>query len=799
MPSTSTFSNNLKALFVTQLTTLFHLVINSFLSLSLNFHFDWRTDRRHNLAGLGIVSEKLTEDNFISWKNCLTNYLVGNGLWGVVSAQEIEPDKTNKQEHEKWKKQNALALHAIQLSCGQAIYSKFKNVDINANYVWTQLAEQGDHDKESRVEDNGLSEYLEYGPLYEAIEKGNWHDIEGFFQEKKLPFTESVSSHKETALHMATLSGQTEIAKKLVKLMGPKELEQKNEHGATTLSFAAICGATELAKEMVSKNEELVTIETAGQEYGQLPVMVVALYRQKGMVHYLYNKTPKDVLSPEKGANGVTLLNYLISADIYDVALLLLEKYPQLGVIPDVNDNYALKLLAQRPSAFPSGTELSFWEKLIYYCVRVHEELVEMQTSSTSHDYNIQIPESNDEDLAGMMAHGGLTITTQALELVRKLGWVILRSIVPGIRYIYRRKSVHVQVRKFLRIVFKKMLQLSKPELEKMDLDKIINDAIKNGIFELIDEMIKCAPEIIWRKDKKGRTIFSNAIISRQEKIFGLIFTLGKEKCLMGMRYDIFGNNYLHLAAKLSPPSRLDIVTGAALQMQRELQWFKEVGSMVQPKLKEELNSHNKTPKVLFTEEHERLAKKAEDWMKNTAGSSMIVATLIAAVMFTTAFTVPGGNKNDTGMPTMLETQRIPFLIFMISNALSMFSSSTSLLIFLGILTARYAEDDFLKSLPTKLISGLTSLFLSIVTMMASFGSALYLILHENLSWVTVPIIVLTTIPIVLFSILQFPLLIEMTQRTYGAGIFDEYTKKSRFAKFRACLIRRNPLRKKRH
>ncbi|CAA2984570.1 Hypothetical predicted protein [Olea europaea subsp. europaea] len=177
----------------------------------------------------------------------------------------------------------------------------------------------------------------------------------------------------------------------------------------------------------------------------------------------------------------------------------------------------------------------------------------------------------------------------------------------------------------------------------------------------------------------------------------------------------------------------------------------------------------------------------------------MIVATLIAAVMFTTTFTVPGGNKNETGMPTMLETQRIPFLIFMISNALSMFSSSTSLLIFLGILTARYVEDDFLKSLPTKLISGLMSLFLSIVTMMVSFGAALYLILHENLSWVTVPIIILTMIPIVLFSILQFPLLIEMTQRTYGAGIFDEYKKKSHFAKFRACLIRRNPLRKKRN
>ncbi|CAA2984569.1 Hypothetical predicted protein [Olea europaea subsp. europaea] len=124
----------------------------------------------------------------------------------------------------------------------------------------------------------------------------------------------------------------------------------------------------------------------------------------------------------------------------------------------------------------------------------------------------------------------------------------------------------------------------------------------------------------------------------------------------------------------------------------------------------------------------------------------MIVGTLIAAVMFTTAFTVPG-----------------------------------------GILTARYAEVEFLKSLPLKLIIGLTCLFLSIVTMMASFGSALYLILQEKSSWVTIPIIVLSMIPIVIFSILQFPLLIEMTIRTFGAGIFDKPKKKSCFAKFRAC------------
>ncbi|XP_022848543.1 ankyrin repeat-containing protein NPR4-like [Olea europaea var. sylvestris] len=393
-----------------------------------------------------------------------------------------------------------------------------------------------------------------------------------------------------------------------------------------------------------------------------------------------------------------------------------------------------------------------------------------MQTSSSIDDHNIQI-ESSDEDMIEGKAHGGLTITTR----------------VPEINYIYQRKLVHVEVAKLLSVVFEEMPQPSKSQLEKMHIDQIIYDAIQHGNLEFIKEMIKWNPEIIRKKDKNGKTIFSHAIALRQEEIYSLIFDLGTKKSIISKKHDIFKNNFLHLAAKLSPPSQLERVSGEALQMQRELQWFKEVENIVQPKLKEEKNEFNKTPEMVFRDEHKKLAKEAENRMKNTATSSMIVGTLIAAVMFTTAFTVPGGNKNDTGLPTMLETQRTPFLIFMISNALSMFSSSMSLLMFLGILKTRYAEEEFLKSLPFKLIIGLTSLFFSIVTMMASFGSAMYLILQEKLSWVTIPIIVLSTIPIVIFSILQFPLLIEMTIRTFGAGIFDKPKKKSCFARFRAC------------
>ncbi|KAI9165071.1 hypothetical protein LWI28_007058 [Acer negundo] len=278
------------------------------------------------------------------------------------------------------------------------------------------------------------------------------------------------------------------------------------------------------------------------------------------------------------------------------------------------------------------------------------------------------------------------------------------------------------------------MPKLSNSQLERIGLNKAVYDAIKNGITEFVDEMIETTPEIIWKKDEKGRTIFAHAIVRRQENIFSHVYGLGAKMRIAVIRHDIFHNNFLYLAAKLSPPSRLDRISGAALQMQRELEW----GEM--------------------DEEH--------------CSFMHGVATLIAAVMFTSAFTFPGSNDEKTGLPIFLEYGA--FLIFMISNALSLFSSSTSVLVFFGILTSRYAEKDFRRSLPTKLIIGLFTLFFSIVTMMAAFGSAISIILRKRLNWIAIPIILLSAVPIGLFALLQFPLLVEVLICTYRGSIFNK-------------------------
>ncbi|XP_057495720.1 uncharacterized protein LOC130780727 isoform X2 [Actinidia eriantha] len=258
-----------------------------------NFHFiilfSFRTSTgTTNIAMLGIVHEELTEDNYEYWKVCLERFLISQGLWDVVSGTKVQPAE-NASDYEDWRR-NALALHAIKLSCGPDIFYKFRKTTL-ANEAWEHLA-----------------------PSH---------------------LTRPVVEERD-------------------------DLEIINELGNTVQSLAAINGSKKLAKAMVKKNPNLVYIENDQNIYGHIPVIVAALYNRKHMVRYLYDKTPTDILSPEKGDHGATLLHCLITAEIYDVALQLLEQYPKLCLTKDRFGKYALRILAQKPSSFASGSKLVF-------------------------------------------------------------------------------------------------------------------------------------------------------------------------------------------------------------------------------------------------------------------------------------------------------------------------------------------------------------------------------------------------------------------------------------------------------
>lgn len=182
------------------------------------------------------------------------------------------------------------------------------------------------------------------------------------------------------------------------------------------------------------------------------------------------------------------------------------------------------------------------------------------------------------------------------------------------------------------------------------------------------------------------------------------------------------------------------------------------------------LNADGKSPKMIFIEEHKELKEKAEKWMKDTSYSCTIIAALISTIMFAAAITVPGGQNIETGFPNF--SGNSIFVLFAISDAVSLLTSATSLLVFLDILMTRYEEEDFLHHLPSRLIFGLGGLLISIMFMMVTFSATLYLVFGQLHRWVLITVAAVACYIAMLFIYLQSPLLFDLIVSTHGNGYF---------------------------
>ncbi|PON41664.1 Transmembrane protein [Parasponia andersonii] len=393
-----------------------------------------------------------------------------------------------------------------------------------------------------------------------------------------------------------------------------------------------------------------------------------------------------------------------INTGLYDLALKILKVHPSLATERDKDNKTALHLLAQTPSAFDNESPKG-WSKLL----------------NSYFDFGFK---RNSKQ-------------SQALELVRCLWNHVLHL-------------GHDTTMDLIR-----------------DPTELLFDATKLGNFEFLAELISSYPDLLWETNDENQSIIHVAVLYRHANIFNLIHEIGSIKDLLASYQDEDGNNILHLAAKLAPPERLNIVSGAALQMQQELLWFEEVKNLVQPPYKKAKNKEKERPEELFSAAHKNLLKDGEVWMKKTAESCALVAILIATVVFAAAFTLPGAHNGD-GTPMHL--QNTSFLIFVLSDGFALLNSIVALVVFLSILISRYREYDFLKRLPLKLMIGLTTLFFSMIAMMIAFSFTFIIAYHHGLKWVPLLISMLAIVPIAVFAILKFPLVVDTFSSTYCSG-----------------------------
>lgn len=126
--------------------------------------------------------------------------------------------------------------------------------------------------------------------------------------------------------------------------------------------------------------------------------------------------------------------------------------------------------------------------------------------------------------------------------------------------------------------IWEKIVLLEESEILELIMKPrpLIFDAAKQGNFEFLTILIREYPDLVWKVDEKFCSIFHYAVSERHEDVFKLIYEIGAIKDIIVLSQEKeTGNNILHLAGKLAPQDRLNIVSGAALQMQRELLWFR--------------------------------------------------------------------------------------------------------------------------------------------------------------------------------------------------------------------------------
>ncbi|KAF4353049.1 hypothetical protein G4B88_010038 [Cannabis sativa] len=371
--------------------------------------------------------------------------------------------------------------------------------------------------------------------------------------------------------------------------------------------------------------------------------------------------------------------------------------------------------------------------------------------------------------MACLFGHNAIALSlyplTNPILQERERRWTFFTCIhnglyVPGMRVLIRKSHKQSKALILVKELWKQILK-DRSDSEIKDLirgpTRLLLDAAEVGNHDFIVALICSYHDLLWECDRERRTIFHIAVENRHDQIFRLIHEIGSIKSIIFAFKDSEGNNIFHL--------------------------------MMDPSLREKKNNKNETASVIFSKAHANLLKEGESWMKKTAESCTIVAALIATVVFTVAFSVPGGNNSDTGLPIHIKHNAYTF--FSLSNGIAMFSSSTSILMFLSILTSRYAESDFLRSLPKRLIIGLTSLFVSMATMTIAFCMAVFIAYRQSSMWIPILITTLQIVPITLFLYLLYPLQIDIFCSTFNShSLFKQTKRKLQWAvDSQECLI----------
>ncbi|XP_034696403.1 uncharacterized protein LOC117922375 isoform X3 [Vitis riparia] len=224
--------------------------------------------------------------------------------------------------------------------------------------------------------------------LFNCAMQSDWEGVVRICEQHPSAHKAIIPASGETILYMAVSDEEEKIVEELVEQISKSELDALkigNEEGDTPLHLAASIGNIKMCKCITDKDRKLVGFPNNKAE---TPLFLAALRGQKDAFLFLHGMCESSERANYcRRDDGRNILHCVIDEEYFDLAFQIIHHYGDLVDSVDENGLTPLHLLASKPTAFKSGTPLSWFERIIYHCVYVEdlkEEELQQQSPQTS-------------------------------------------------------------------------------------------------------------------------------------------------------------------------------------------------------------------------------------------------------------------------------------------------------------------------------------------------------------------------------------------------------------------------------
>ncbi|XP_075113007.1 uncharacterized protein LOC107796168 isoform X2 [Nicotiana tabacum] len=485
--------------------------------------------------------------------------------------------------------------------------------------------------------------------------------------------------------------------------------------------------------------------------HGETPLYVAAASGEKEIFTFLANYDFTKLTMRRN--DGKTVLHAAVDHYFYDLAIHIVNLYPDIVSIRDDDGMTALNVLATKKLSFRSGSVYLFEEIgktpsvpvqmaeiIIYFCIPVLFEESKLSDNSSN---------------------------TQARTKVVPIERSLFANFLLGnswLQAIDEAKQKHI-----LALILAKML------LEKFDwsythsAQNPLMQASKLKINELVVEILRIYPEAVETLDEEGRNILHVAVKHKNRFLFDYLVKTVAHKDRILADIDQKGNTILHYAANVGSPFRTSTAEHeeeiwcilSVFMMMWGVLWFKRVKSHVHPRLWDVKNSNGVTAEELFEENHLHIRKEAEDAIRNLANSALILATLLCTVNFAAIFTLPGGFDQKTGLPMFLNKLKFELKMMIFYLCAAILSSAVTIGTLLSFILCKFDTDDFYISLPTRVVNAMVSVFYATTFSVLACVQTLNLdniFWNKDVWWLIIAMVTVGFIMTLIYIDLAFPI-----------------------------------------